>query len=139
MKSNSPLRFTFLNRTLVPYAVLLAGLIFTAVICYSLREIGLGEDEERFKASEQNFKSAIESRIETYEALLRATSGFFASSDLVTKQEFAEFITRLGIEKHYPGIQGIAFISTFDSNEKDVFIQKMRQLGRTDFRIWPEG
>ncbi len=139
MRSNSLLRFAPSNRSLVPYAVLLAGLIFTAVICYSLSKIGQGEDEERFKASEQNFKSAIESRIETYEALLRATSGFFASSDLVTKQEFAEFITRLGIEEHYPGIQGIAFISTFDSNEKDAFIQKMRQLGRTDFRIWPEG
>ena len=139
MKSKSLLRFAPSNRSLVPYAVLLAGLLFTAVISFSLARIGQGEDEERFKVSEQDFKWAIESRLETYEALLRATSGFFAGSDVVTKKEFSEFVSSLGIQEHYPGIQGIAFITRLDSNAKNAFIERMRQRGETTFRIWPEG
>ncbi|MGH9881748.1 MAG: CHASE domain-containing protein, partial [Pyrinomonadaceae bacterium] len=127
------------GRNFVPYVVLMAGLLFTSVVCYYLSAIGEAEDEARFRGSVQGINSAIESRIETYEALLRATAGLYAASDLVTHQDFKNFVGRLEVRQHYPGIQGIGFSIRLTPGQKDALIASMRREGDANFKIWPEG
>jgi CHASE1-domain containing sensor protein len=47
--------------------------------------------------------------MDTYIAMLRATTGLFAASDYVSHDEFQRFIDRLELQSAYPGIQGIGY------------------------------
>lgn len=126
------------GRKVVPYIVLLGGLLFTGVVCFNLAAIDEDEDRARFSGTVRDIASSIENRIEMYEALLRATSGLFAASDQVTRNEFRLFVSNLRVEQNYPGIQGIGFSARVDADTKDALIERMRKEVKSDFRIWPE-
>jgi PAS domain S-box-containing protein len=126
------------GQAFVPYLVLLAGLIFTAVVCYNLEAFGEAEDQARFKASVQEIGAAIEGRIETYVALLRSGSGLYAASDAVTQTDFQRFVEQLELDKHYSGIQGIGFSAKLSPPDKNALLESMRQQGKSNFKIWPE-
>lgn len=127
----------FQRRNVVPAIVLFAGLLFTTAVCYELETIGEAEDQERFRSSAQEIVTAIEGRMETYEALLRATAGLFAASEGVTHAEFRDFVGRLGLRERYPGIQGIGF--ALRTKDKGTLTEAMRREGLTNFKVWPEG
>ncbi len=126
------------SRNLIPYVVLFAGLLFTALVYYSLTAIGGEEDKAQFNASVQEVEAGIRSRIETYEALLAATSGLYAASDKVTEADFRHFVDRMQIRKRYPGVLGIGFSKRLSAAEKESFLQARRKEGFANFRIWPE-
>ena len=127
-----------ISRNLIPFLVLLAGLLFTAVVCYNLLVIGEAEDQARFQVSVQQVDAAIKSRIETYEALLRSTAGLYAASTEVTEKDFRHFVERMEIKQHYPGVQGIGFSKKLTAAEKDAFVKTRRDEGHPDYHIWPE-
>lgn len=126
------------GRVFLPYIVLFAGLLFTAGVCYNLAAVEQAEDEARFRGAVQRINGSIESRMRTYEALLRATSGLFAASDEVTREDFKRFISRLEVSDKYPGIQGIGYTARALPAEKDALIEAQRRQGRPNFKIWPE-
>src|SRR5687768_7614383 len=97
------------GRHLIPFLVLAAGLLFTFIVSYRLAEVVEAEDRARFEALVQDVHASIESRLETYTALLRAATGLFAASQQVEQNEFRSFVSSLGLAEQYPGIQGIGF------------------------------
>lgn len=126
------------GRRLTPYLVLAAGLLFTFIVSYQLLKVGEAEDRVRFRALVQEVHSSIESRLETYTALLRAGTGLFAASDEVRESEFRSFVASLGLADHYPGIQGIGFSIRLTPAERMTLIETRRREGQTNFRVWPE-
>ncbi len=125
-------------RALIPYIILGAGLIFTLVVAYYLSRIAEAEDQARFKNSVAEIDRAIESKIATYTALLRAGTGLFAASESVGPQDFRRFVERLDLGALYPGVQGIGFSIRLKPEQKDALVQKMRRSGLPDFKIWPD-
>src|SRR5215467_9764777 len=63
--------------------------------------------------------------VATYIALLRAGSGLFVAGQTVTRDEFRNFVERLEIPQHYPGIQGIGFSMRLKPEEKDALVANM--------------
>lgn len=126
------------RRAFVPYIVLLGGLLFTAGVCYNLFAVEQAEDEARFRTSVQKMYGAIANRLQTYEALLRATAALYAASDNVTREDFNRFVNRLHVNQEYPGIQGIGFARRIESSQKDAVTATQRKEGRSDFKIWPD-
>ena len=124
------------RRAFVPYIVLLAGLLFTAGVCYNLAVVEQAEDEARFRGEVLQMYGAIASRMATYEDLLRATTGLFAASDNVTRDDFKNFVDRLEVRSKYQGIQGIGYIVRMDRGQKDEVIAAQRRT-RPDFKFWP--
>ena len=127
------------NRAVTPYVVLIAGLLFTSIVCYHLTDVAEAEDRERFSGLVLQIHSGINNRIETYTALVRAQTGLFAASDNVQPAEFKSFVDRLEIPSHYPGIFGIGYSVRIKPEERDRFIESQKQSGAVSFRIWPEG
>jgi PAS domain S-box-containing protein len=115
----------------------LGGLLFTGVVCYNLATIGEAEDQGRFSSDVHEIIRGIQGRMETYEALLRSTAALFAASDSVSETDFKNFVARLGVREHYPGIQGIGFSIRVKPSEKDTLV-KNRRSALPDFKIWPE-
>lgn len=122
----------------MPYLVLAAGMLFTVVVSVRLAQVAEAEDRARYQTLVQDVHARIESRLESYTALLRAGAGLFSSSDLVKESEFRNFVKMLGIAEHYPGVQGMGFSQRLTSEEKEALIAAKRQEGVEGFRLWPE-
>ncbi|HEU4477207.1 MAG TPA: CHASE domain-containing protein, partial [Pyrinomonadaceae bacterium] len=125
-------------RHLVPYLVLIVGLIFSSIVSYRLAEGTEAEDRARFQGLVQQVHVGIESRLETYSALVLAGAGLFAGSESVDDQEFKSFVDTLKVAENYPGIRGIGFTVRVKPEERLSLIDMMRRQGKTEFRVWPE-
>ncbi len=126
------------GRRLLPYLVLAAGLIFTVVVSVRLAQVAEAEDRARFQTLVQDVHARIESRLESYTALLRAGAGLFSSSDTVKESEFRNFVKMLGIAEHYPGVQGMGFSMRVAPEEREALVAAKRKEGDANFRLWPE-
>ncbi len=125
-------------QSVTPFLVLAAGLLFTFFVSYHLRNVAEAEDQERFRGLINQVHSSIERRVETYTALVRAGTGLFAASDHVEPSEFKDFVERLELREHYPGIFGIGFSARLSPDEKARLIESQRRSGITNFQVWPD-
>src|SRR5262245_52287161 len=106
-----------LFRLWVPYAVLVAGLVLTAVLTYYVSLTERTAEVLRFQTMVAESRNLVQVRLDTYVELLRAGAALFAASHDVTLDEFRLFATRLQAGERYPGIQGIGFARRFTPDE----------------------
>jgi len=126
-------------RTSAPFFVFILAALLTLAVTYYVSVTAEAKDQLRFQNYVQQTRNSIENRLETYVALLRATSGLFAASELVTRDEFRTFVDHLELPRRYPGVQGIGFSIRVRPEEKDALEAQMRSQGLNDFRVKPEG
>ena len=135
-------RYPFLSlksRSWIPYAVFGGALVVTFVAALYVHRTTQAKDRARFENSVKQVSTALQSRLDTHVALLRAGTGLFAASVTVEPDEFHRFANQLDLPNHYPGIQGIGFSLTLQPGKRKQTIEQMRKAGHPDFRIWPEG
>ena len=125
-------------RYLIPYLVLAVGLIFTSIVSYRLAKGTAAEDRARFQGLVQQVHVGIESRLETYRALVLAGAGLFQGGETVDNDEFKSFVETLRVAENYPGIRGIGFSIRVKPEDREALIETMRRQGNTGFRLWPE-
>ena len=122
----------------LPVAVLTISLLSTAAVSVQFSRTTLEQDRARFDAAVDNLHDTLTARIETYVAMLRAGAGMLAATDLPTAGEFNAFVERLGLQRNYPGIQGIGYTARITPALLDTTIAAQLRTGRGGFRIWPE-
>lgn len=126
------------SRVWMSYSILAVTLLITIGLTYSVARTAESEDAARFEDAVEGTRHAIRRRLETYVALLRASSGLFAGSKDVNAAEFRAYVERLELQQRYPGIQGIGFSKRIPPGNKEVLIKSIQQQGVEDFRVWPE-
>jgi signal transduction histidine kinase/ActR/RegA family two-component response regulator len=84
--------------------LLLTGLATSSLLVMEERREAL-----RFQNQVERAQRLIEDRMEVYLALLRATGGLFAVHQPVDGEELQTFVSKLELQKHYPGLEGIGF------------------------------
>src|SRR5687767_6301042 len=100
MESASPKSQNYQRlRRLAPYLVLAAGLLFTFIVSYRLAKVTEAEDRARFEGLVQDVHARIDSRLETYTALLSSASGLFSASGSVSESEFRTFVKTFGLSE----------------------------------------
>ncbi|MDH4283881.1 MAG: CHASE domain-containing protein [Gallionellaceae bacterium] len=124
---------------LLPWLVLVAALFGTFIVWSNSRENALQALQTRFEYNTLEASNYIVQRMATYELALRGAQGLFASSDSVERDEFREFISRLRLDKNYPGIQGIGFAMAVTPEQKNQHIASIRRQGFPVYAIHPEG
>jgi len=127
------------SRAWIPFAVLIGTLSLTGIAVFYVQNSVRANDRVRFERSAQEISSAIDGRLDTCVALLRASTGLFAASKSVEAEEFQKFVARLDLARHYPGVQGIGFSVRLHPDEKDQLIATMRRTVSPDFKLWPAG
>jgi PAS domain S-box-containing protein len=125
-------------REVTPYIVLTVGLLFTFVVSYRLAKVGEAEDRARFEVLVQDLHARVESRLESYTAVLRAGAGLFSANDAVKESEFSTFVKMLGLAEHYPGVQGMGFSLRLKPEERAALIAARKRDGVDSFHLWPE-
>src|SRR5687768_1911564 len=113
----------FRGRRLLLFLVLAAVLLFTVLVFDRMAEVVEAQDRARSEARVQDVHARIESRLETYTALLQAGTGLFAGSEGVEQNEFRSFVMSLGLDEHYPGVQGIGFALRLKPEEKAAVVE----------------
>src|SRR3989441_13016225 len=89
------------RRHLTPYLVLAASLLFTFIVSYRLAKVAEVEDRARFQTLVQDVHASIESRLDSYTALLRSGVGLFSADDSAKESEFRDFVQPLVLAEHY--------------------------------------
>lgn len=91
------------------------------------------EVENKFYRNVEDYYHRIKQRIETTQELLHAISGFYASSNFVSREEFRIFVNET--YRDQPGIQALEWIPRVSYTEKEKFEELARQDGFSNFTI----
>ncbi len=124
---------------LVPLAV---GAAAFGLAVWTSHVVGVTESdnaEERFSTRVQRVQTAIEAHMAAYEQVLRGGVALFDASEKVDRQAWRDYVKSVGVEEHYPGIQGMGFLARVTAAERDAHIRRVRAEGHADYTIWPEG
>lgn len=122
----------------IPYFVFTISLIATCVITYYFYSSAKTIDSQRFTTEVTKVRNAINTKLETYLALLRASRGYFKSSQKVDKKSFENFVDSLSLREIYPGIQGIGYSIIFTQAEKEALEKQMIEEGYQTFSVRPD-
>lgn len=124
---------------LTPATVCLVGIAASGLAAYQVAQIAEEKDRERVEHIFGQVHNAIEARLETYIAMLRAGAGFVSSQEgAVTRAEFRRFVDQLQLAAHYPGVQGIGFSARLTSEGGDPRAA-LAEFGVPDLPLSPAG
>jgi len=125
--------------TLLPWMIVVVGLLATHHIQNSAREENRRNVESRFDFRTQEVFVSIENRLLSYEQILAGTQALFTSSQSVERDEFYEYVSHLDLQRSYPGIQALGFAKLLKSDQLAGYVGQMRKEGYPDFSVTPSG
>ncbi len=78
-------------------------------------------------------------RVNAYVQSLRALQALFASSDNVTRREFATFVQSQDIGNQVPGMQALGYMQLLERSERAGHVARVRAEGFPDYALQPPG
>lgn len=135
---------TALRPTPLAFGVLVLGLILTGFAWYYTSQSVEREVQTKFDRQVDNAKNLLNNRFQIYSDTLRASRGWFAASENVTRNEWKAFVESLSPQERYYGINALGFIRYLPQAKKASYEQQVRQdtnieLSYADFAIKPPG
>ncbi|MBE9125675.1 MULTISPECIES: CHASE domain-containing protein [unclassified Coleofasciculus] len=138
MKPDLSLKLTQKRRIWIPYFVLGITLVITSLATYYAAKTSEDKDQLRFENAVQRTQDDIQNRLDTYIAMLRATSGLWVVNESVSREQFRTYVNHLELPRRYPGIRGIGFSKRVMPEEKEALVSEMRRQGVENFTLQPE-
>ncbi len=125
------------NTLFYGWPVLLVGTLITMAFTYYSYVSVVNENHLRLDYDSDEIVKQIEYKMNQYEELLLQTRGFFRSSDVVTRKEFARYVENLNMRQRHPEIQAIGFGIRVKTSEIPAHLKEMRKT-IPSYTIWPE-
>ena len=128
-----------LSPIVMPLVVFAMGVASTAV----LHQLFVESDHERqhvyfdFRAREA--VGRIESRLATYQQVLRGTAGLFDVQDFVSRKDFNGYSVRQALDQYLPGIQGVGFALAIHPTDLQTHINDVGAEGFPSYSVQPVG
>jgi signal transduction histidine kinase len=126
-------RSLYFPPTVICIAILVATLFGWQAAKQSLAHDLRGAEEVRVAQAGQ----AIQSRISTYEQILRGGVGLFQGSDRVTLDDWSNYLTAFDIAHNYPGVQAIGFAQVMTPDEVPDVANFLASEGVENFQVTP--
>ncbi len=122
----------------LPLVVLAVGLIVTYQL-WKHEQLAVARDlRENFNFLVQEDLTLIKQRMLAYEQVLRGARGLFAASESVERHEFHDYVSALGLEDTYPGIQGVGFSLIVPAARLQTHLESVRREGFPEYTIRPD-
>ncbi|MGJ8569275.1 MAG: CHASE domain-containing protein [Hoeflea sp.] len=83
-------------------------------------------------------KKALLSRINSYENALLGGVAYFQGSNKIDRDEWRRYVGMLDIQKNFPGINGLGWITSLAPSGVDRFLKAARADGAPNFEIRPK-
>jgi PAS domain S-box-containing protein len=103
------------------------------------------KNREQFEFQTENAQLAIQTRVNSYIDVLRGTAALFDTGDLITRDQFHDYVKGLDLEHSFPGITSLNFARRVAAADKAAFEAAVRadtsldRRGHPDFAIKPAG
>lgn len=81
----------------------------------------------------------IDSRLKTYELVLRGVKGYVEGSSDITSSEFLAYAAAQQLEKSAPGLQALALVLSITRDDRTRHIAKFRSPAVPNYSVRPEG
>ncbi len=135
---------TVIGRLLDPtYRVTWIALL-TAVVAtlFAWRIVSAGVQinaAQQFSELQTSFISELEKSIRANVEVLRGGAALLNTRPSTTRSEFRDYLQSIGVEKRFPGLQGVGFSIMVDPSELAGLEEDMRREGFPDFQVKPVG
>lgn len=94
-------------------------------------------DEFTFRV--RDLSDQIERRLQLYRQVLIGTTGLFTVIGEVSRDDFRTYVNTLGLQRNYPGIEGIGFSIVVPASQRQSHVQQVRRSGFPYYDIKPSG
>lgn len=117
--------------------VITAATTIAAFLMMSAQREAVATDD--FSVRQSEVVSSIRARMEAYEQIFRGGIGFVDASTNVNRKEWHNYVSRLDIEKNYPGIQAMGYSIWVDPADRESHVGRIRAEGFPDYTLRPAG
>ena len=91
----------------------------------------------QFEARSDAIATAILTRMQAYEDLVRGAAGVFESRPQMTQTEFMEYARKLQIPRRHTGVHGLGFARRVPASTLEAYLQQQQETHGTHFRLHP--
>jgi len=110
-----------------PGVILALGLLTTLAGVYVARNFVLNDGREQFKSQVAYIALAINNRVATYQQILMGGAALFHASNVVSREEWASYVTEIRINDQLPGVQAIGFAQRIVQSERAQHVERVRR------------
>ena len=121
------------------WLILAFSLLLTLGAYWLSEEFVQRRAEDRFLFRAHELEEAITTRLYLYEQLLWSGVALMNASTEVTREDFHRFVSTLGIDRHWSGIQGFGYSKAIKPADKAAHIEAIRAQGFPEYDIRPDG
>jgi PAS domain S-box-containing protein len=132
-------RRSVLRSSVLPLLVLLVSLGATTVTWYGLKAQAEESAAADFDSEARQIAETVETRTRAYQESLQAVVALFATSRVVTRDDWRRFVDGLELRRDHPGVEMLGFAKQLDAHELAAHEQQMRTQDMPDYHVWPAG
>ena len=123
-----PLIYRYADRLAILVTFLLAlgltlGITFAAGR-YATKAVEL-EAHRLFEFRVAQMHEAIRGRMLDYAQMLRGGAGLFAAAEVVSRDQWRAYVSKLHLEEIYPGLQGLGYIEAIPANDAPLVYEEV--------------
>ena len=124
----------------LPLAVLLLCLLVTVTVTWALERAERMRERAALDAEVSGIVSAVQARMGSQLTLLRGVGGFVRATPQMNGEQFRDYVERLRLDQHYPGVLGVGFAEFARSRAEMSGISSRAAAGGVPgFHHWPDG
>ena len=128
------------DERLIPWLVLILGLLFTGLVFDQNRRLGQQAHLRIEHALLDDVSDAIETKLQQDIETVSGVAGLFNASGPVSRDDFRRYVNTIGrVDEGLNGIQGIGFSRFLTAAQRAGVEAQVRAEGFADFRIKPAG
>lgn len=127
------------NLPVTAMLILLIPLGLTFYVWKISSQAATERSEIQFESLTVESKKALLSRINSYQNALLGGVAYFQGSENITRHEWRRYVDQLHLHDNFPGINGMGWITSLTSEEKEDYLRRTRADGAKDFDIRPKG
>src|SRR5688572_23444296 len=120
------------------FVVLAFGLVLSAAAAYLMARDVEYDASLKFERVIAEAEDVIETGIRAYSDVLLGGKALFNASDSISRDEFRTCIAGLGLNRRYPGIQGISYAHLVPAAQRPAFEEMVRNDRSVDPRGYPD-
>lgn len=131
--------FKRINALKIPSLILLCGWIISEALFYSFFTLDLEKKADEFRGLTKLATSEIEGQFEAISIALKAGVGLLASSEVVTRDEWREFTSRLDVFNNKIGVLGIGVVYRVPNDKISQFEKNASLDNFPNFKVYKLG
>lgn len=120
------------------WLILILGIIISLLVWRLVDMAVMAQARDRFGDFAVRVLAKTHLTMTAYEQVLRGGVGLMKVRDDISREEFRRFVAAMGLDRAYPGLQGLGYAVLLKPEEVGAHIKAVRASGYRNYDIHPE-